>query len=225
LSEDCPLVPAAVYGLRAWSVVGERGGEELVGAYEAVRWPPGRWLEATCTKGHEHAAPGHDCTCGIYAWHPRPRTAQRVLAVRRTIGGIVEAEGAVEVHGEGFRAERARPYALMVGRRSPALVRRLAERYDAELIDSSDPKVLVAFCQKRGLGLADTVVRSLIGAEELQRLRRERDQRARVIAARLTAMVVITGAVVRAGRGLGGHRQRAPGPDRFAAEVEAHRRR
>ena len=221
MSEDCPLVPAALYGLRAWSVVGECGDEELVGAYEAVSWPPGRWLEATCTKGQVHVAPGHDCTCGIYAWHPRPRAARRVLAVRRTIGGIVEAAGAVEVHEEGFRAERARPYALMVGRRSPALVRRLAERYGAELIDSADPKVLVAFCQKRGLGLDDTVVRSLIGAEELERLRRERDERARVIAARLTAMVVITGAVVRASRSLGGHRERPRTPNGLAAEVKA----
>jgi hypothetical protein len=218
LSDDCPLIPAALYGLRAWAVVGEHGREGLVGAYEPAPWPPGRWLEATCTKGREHSPPGHDCTCGIYAWHPRLRTARRVLAVRRTIGGIVEAEGAVEVHEEGFRAERARPYALMVGRRNPALVRRLAERYDAELIDSTDPKVLVAFCRDRGLGLDDTVVRSLLGPQELQRLRRQRGER--VMAARLKATAVITGAVVRAGRS--GRRRRAlpPAPHGLAAGIK-----
>jgi hypothetical protein len=172
VSGDCPLIPAALYGLRAWAVAGEHGDEELVGAYEPVPWPPGRWLEATCTKGREHTAPGRECTCGVYAWHPRPRTARRVLAVRRTIGGIVEVEGAVEVHEDGFRAERARPYALMVGRRNPALVRRLAERYDAELIDSTDPKVLLAFCRNRGLGLDEAVVRALLGPQELQRRER-----------------------------------------------------
>src|SRR4051794_19830821 len=198
LSEDGPLVPGALYGLRAWAVTGEPGVEELVGAYAGVPWPPGRWLQATCSKGQEHAAPGHDCTCGIYALHPRPRTARRVLAVRGRIGGIVEATGGVEVHEEGFRAERARPYALMIGRRNPALVRRLAARYDAELIDSRDPKALLAFCRERGLGFDEDVVRFLIGAEELDRLHRERVERARVIAARATALGVLTGAVVRA---------------------------
>src|SRR4051812_8958666 len=200
LSEDGPLVPGALYGLRAWAVTGEPGAEELVGAYAGVPWPPGRWLEATCSKGQAHAAPGHDCTCGIYALHPRPGTARRVLAVRGRIGGIVEATGAVEVHEEGFRAERARPYALMIGRRNPALVRRLAAHYGAELIDSRDEKALLAFCRERGLGLDEDVVRSLIGAEELERLHRERIERARGVAARVTGLVVITGAIVRASR-------------------------
>jgi hypothetical protein len=200
LSEDAPLVPAALFGLRAWAVTGKPGAEELVGAYAAVPWPPGRWLEATCRKGRGHAAPGHGCTCGIYALHPRPRAARRVLAVRGRIGGIVEATGAVEVHEEGFRAERARPYALMVGRRNPALVGRLAARYGAELIDSRDPMALLAFCRERGLGFDEEVVRSLIGVEELHRLRRERVERARVVAMRVTALVVLTSAIVRASR-------------------------
>ena len=210
MNEDCPLVPAAAYGLRAWSVVGERGGELLVGAYQAVPWPPGSWLEATCMKGEAHAAPGHDCTCGIYALHPRPRAARRVLAARGRVGGIVEAAGAVEVHEEGFRAERARPYALMVGRRHTALVHRLAERYGAEVIDASDPKDLIAFCTERGLGFDHEVVRSLIGAEELERLRRLRIERTRRTAAQITTAVMLMGALVRVSRSLGSDRQ---GPD------------
>jgi hypothetical protein len=201
MSEDVPLVPAAVYGLRAWAVTGEPGDEELVGAYAAVPWPAGRWLEATCRRGQDHAAPAPDCTCGIYALHPRPRAARRVLAVRGRIGGIVEATGAVEVHEEGFRAERARPHALMIGRRNPALVRRLAARYRAELIDARDPKALLTFCREQGLGFDEDVVRSLIGADELDRLDRERLERARVVAARVTAFALLTSAIVRASRG------------------------
>jgi hypothetical protein len=201
MSDDVPLVPGAVYGRRAWAVSGEPGEEELVGAYAGVPWPPGRWLEATCRNGQDHAAPAHDCTCGIYALHPRPRAARRVLAIRGRIGGIVEATGAVEVHEEGFRAERARPHALMIGRRNPALVRRLAARYGAELIDSRDWKALLTFCQEQRLGFDEDVVRSLIGAEELDRLNRERLERARVVAARVTAFAVLTSAIVRASRG------------------------
>jgi hypothetical protein len=203
LNEDLPLVPAAAYGLRAWSVVGERGDELLVGAYQAAPWPPEQWLEATCRKGKAHSAPGHNCTCGIYALHPRPRTARRVLSVRGRVGGIVEAAGALEVYEEGFRAERARPYALMVGRRYPALVRRLAERYGAEVIDSSDPQDLIAFCRERGLGFDRGVVRSLIGADELERQRQLRLERTRRTTAQITTAVMLMGTLVRVGRSLG----------------------
>jgi len=199
LSEDA-LVPAALYGLRAWAVTGEYGAEELVSAHVAVPWPPGRWLEATCNKGREHGAPGPACTCGIYALHPRPPAARRVLAVRGRIGGVVEATGTAEVHEEGFRAERARPYALMIGRRNPALVRRLAARYGAELIDARDPKALLVFCRARGLGFDEDVVRSLIGAEELDRLHQERLERSRLLARRVTALAMLTSVIVRASR-------------------------
>jgi hypothetical protein len=200
LNEDPPLVPAAAYGLRAWSVVGERGDERLVGAYQAAPWPPGRWLEATCGKGKAHAAPGHDCTCGIYALHPRPRAARQVLSGYGRIGGIVEAAGAVEIYEDGFRAERARPYALIAGRRHQALLHRLAERYGAELIDGRDADALMAFCRERGLGFGRSAVRELIGPEELERQRQLRLERTRRTTAQITTAVLLIGALVRAGQ-------------------------
>ena len=76
-------------------------------------WPPaGAWLEATCAAGH--ASPARDCDCGIHAWHPRPRRAQRLVAARAAIPGVVEASGAIEVHEDGFRAQLARPCALVL---------------------------------------------------------------------------------------------------------------
>ena len=41
-------------------------------------------------------------------------SARRVLACRREIPGIAEASGAIEIHEDGFRAERARPYAFLL---------------------------------------------------------------------------------------------------------------
>ena len=44
------------------------------------------------------------CGCGIHAWHPRRASARRILRSRFDLPGIVEADGAVEVHEDGFRA-------------------------------------------------------------------------------------------------------------------------
>src|SRR5688500_16594146 len=110
---ETPLVPTPVYGLRTWTVSGERPDERLAGAYRnAPPWPAGgAWLEAVCPEGH--SAPAPQCSCGVHAWHPRARAARRILAGRGEVPGIVEASGAIEVHEDGFRAQRARPYALV----------------------------------------------------------------------------------------------------------------
>jgi hypothetical protein len=197
------LIPAAQYGLRAWSVVGEPGAERLASLHEPVRWPPAGWLVATCPNGHE--APGHECSCGIHGWHPRLRAARRVLAARATIGGVLEAVGAVEVHGEGFRAQRARPYALAVGRSNPALIRRLATVYGAEVIETRDPRAVVAWCRDRDLGLDDAVVQRLIGSGESERLQRSRRRDAARVAAVVLAIAALLG-VGLAATGDPGHR-------------------
>jgi hypothetical protein len=198
-----PLIPAAQYGLRAWSVVGEPGAERLASVHEPVRWPPAGWLVATCPNGHE--APGHDCSCGIYGLHPRLGAARRVLAPRATVGGVVEAVGPVEVHGEGFRAQRARPYALAVGRSNPALIRRLAAVYEANVIETRDPRAVLAWCRDRDLGLDEAVVRRLIGSGESERLQRKRRRDAARIAAVVLAMAALVG-VGLAATGDPGHR-------------------
>jgi len=73
VTADPPVVPSAVYGLRTWTVAGERGSERLAGPHRGVPWPTGgEWLDATCELGH--AAPAGGCQCGVHAWHPRRRT-------------------------------------------------------------------------------------------------------------------------------------------------------
>ncbi|HEV7751410.1 MAG TPA: hypothetical protein VGO71_07705 [Baekduia sp.] len=192
---DPALIPAALYGLRTWRAAADERGERLVGAYDDTPWPDhGAWLEAVCgdSETGDHAAPGAECRCGIHAWHPDRRAARRVLASRRDVAGIVEATGAIEIHEEGFRAQRARPHALVVvPGRNRAMLARLAERYDAELVEVSGPDALAAWCRERGLGLPEQVVDQLLGIDRAAARRRRRRRDARGVAALLAIVAVM----------------------------------
>jgi hypothetical protein len=189
-----PLIPAPLYGLRTWRSVAGESGERLVGAYDDTPWPDhGAWLEAVCADAEtdHHAAPGAGCRCGIHAWHPDRRSARSVLAGRRDIAGIVEATGAIEVHAEGFRAQRGRPYALVaVPGRNRALLARLARRYDAELVEVSGPEALAAWCRDRGLGMPEQVVDELVGTDRAAARRGRRRRELRGMAALLAIVAV-----------------------------------
>ena len=192
------LIATPVYGLRTWTVTGEPGNERLAGPHRGEPWPTGgAWLEAVCPReGHDSPAPG--CDCGIHAWHPRRRTARKIFAGRRELPGVVEASGAIEVHEDGFRAERARPYALVLPPgRNAGLAHRLAETYDVPVVEVRSPDDVLRWCSERGLGLAPAVVAELLGADELaaqHRARRsaERANVLRIVAAVLIAAVLVT---------------------------------
>ena len=188
---DLPLVPGPVYGLRNWTVVGEPGHELLAGPHRTTPWPTGgALLEAECSVTPPHTPPGRTCECGLHAWHPTRKAARRVCGVRREVPGILEASGAVEVHADGFRAQRGRPHALvLLPGGNAGRLERLAEAYDAELLRLNGPDALVAYCRDRGLGLAEDVVAELVGAETVAARRRERRRRG-VLAAVGIAVVV-----------------------------------
>ena len=193
---DSLLVPGPLYGLRTWRVVGERGSERLAGPHQTLTWPPGgAWLDATCAAGH--VAPARDCDCGVHAWHPRRRWARRVLAARAAIPGVVEASGAIEVHEDGFRAQRARPYALLLAAgRNPGLVERLAVAYRVPVVEADSSDAILDWCRARSLGLEEAVVGELLGpaAEERRQERRRRARRAALrTAAVLAAVAVLLG--------------------------------
>jgi hypothetical protein len=192
------LVPSPLYGLRTWSVVSDGDGERLAGPHHAAPWPPGgAWLEATCTTNPGHAAPERGCSCGIHAWHPRQCSARRVLAGRREIAGILEARGATEVHDDGFRAERARPYALVLPPgRNAKLLRRLAAAYGVPVVEVGGADDLLAWCRARGLGLEEPVVAELLGPAELAERRRARRSKARSDALRVAAAMVVAALLV-----------------------------
>jgi len=190
---ESPLVAGPLYGVRTWTVVGEPGAERLAGPESGARWPDGgAWLEAICP--HEaHRAPQHDCMCGIYGLHPNIHNARDVLASRFVLAGVVECDGAVEVHAEGFRAERGRPHAFaLTPLRNPALVGRLAEAYRAEVAEVRGPAELVAWCRERDLGLDTAAVDRLLGPGAAAQSHRERVRRSRRLVAGLLAWLVLS---------------------------------
>ena len=195
---DTPLIPTPLYGLRTWTLVAGGRVELLAGPQQHTTWPPGgTWLEATCTQSSGHQPPTQGCGCGLHAWHPSRRSARRVLASRREVPGIVEARGAIELHDDGFRAERARPYALVLAPgRNARLVHRLAEAYGAQVIEADGPDALLTLCRAQGLGLDQRVVALLLGPEKAEECRRARRQSARRDALRLAAAVAVTALVV-----------------------------
>ena len=170
------LVPGPLFGLRTWSVVGARGEEVLEGPQQPAPWPgDGDWLTASCSVDPRHEAPAPGCTCGIHAFHPRRSSARHVLGYRSRVSGVVEAGGAVEVHRDGFRAERARPYAFfLTPRANAALIGRLAEAYRAEVVRAAGADDVLAWCRERGLGLDAAVVDDLLGPDGLAAVRRAR---------------------------------------------------
>jgi hypothetical protein len=196
---DVPLLPGPLYGLRTWRVARDDPGERLLAPQRRTPWPPVRdWQEARCEAGHE--APAPDCRCGIHAWHPRPKSAKRVLAGRFELPGIVEADGRVELHEDGFRAQRARPYAFIrLPNRNPYLIERLAARYGAQVLDLRSPQELLDLCRERDLGLEERVVEDLLGPETIEEHRRERLHKRRADAARVLAALAVLGSLIALG--------------------------
>jgi hypothetical protein len=198
---DAPLIPAPLYGLRTWRAATDADGEVLTASSKDTRWPDGgAWLEATCGGPGGHAAPDAGCTCGIYAWHPRRASARRVLGSRFEVPGVVEAAGAIELQDDGFRAERARPYAIVVTPGgNAARARRLADRYDAQVAEVGGADGLVAWCRERGLGLDDATLLQLLGPDYIVRRDRERRRHRRRALLGVAAVGAIGAGLVGAG--------------------------
>jgi hypothetical protein len=177
-----PLVAGPLFGLRTWTVVADGDAERLAGPHRTdMPWPTrGAWLEATCSLVAAHDAPVHDCSCGVHAWHPSVRSARRALAFRRDVAGVVECSGTVEIHPEGFRAQRGRPFALVVTPgRNARQIARLAEAYAAEVVEVGGAEDLVDWCRDRRLGLDEPVVDELLGPGTAARWREESRKRRR----------------------------------------------
>jgi hypothetical protein len=193
-----PLVATPVYGLRTWAVTGEPGDERLAGPQRGEPWPTaGAWLEASCPATDAHTAPATGCECGVHAWHPRSRAVRRIFASRRELPGVIQAAGAIEVHEEGFRAERARPYALFLAPgRNAGLAHRLATAYDVPVVEVEGPDDLLRWCGEHGLGLSPPIVAELLGVDELDAQRRARHAQVQANVLRVAAAIVVTALLV-----------------------------
>jgi hypothetical protein len=120
--------------------------------------------------------------------------------VRGTIPGVVEAHGAVELHADGFRAERARPYALMVAPgRNARLAARLAEQHSAEVVHVDGADAILAWCRDRELGLAPSVVAGLLGSDRVGEATRATRRRRRRDALRIATAAVAVAALLEVG--------------------------
>jgi hypothetical protein len=96
-------------------------------------WRPGavtaRCRQTRLTGWVTHAAPGRNCTCGLYAYN---ELDQRLLEGAWCVGAIA-AWGEMELHPSGFRTQHACVVALAaapgVGLADRELISRTAERY------------------------------------------------------------------------------------------------
>ncbi|MCB0857348.1 MAG: hypothetical protein KDB57_04405 [Solirubrobacterales bacterium] len=138
-SAGVPYLAGTIIGVREWRGSGNLGPMFI--AAEEFEWKSdGGATEARCARGHD--APAPSCECGLYAYHPWS-VPGRVLLERSgrsgaSVRGLVAAWGKVEVHGDGFRAQYAKPVAFIhePGAAASEDLQELAGRCEAELIDA-----------------------------------------------------------------------------------------
>ena len=101
-------------GWRVWRVVLLGDRLRLWSAVYDEEWAPGKPFAAECRKGHAHAAPAEDCSCGVYALRD-PDGLRRYLVGRDDPWVVGRVIGEVELWGEvvegelGWRASYAYP--------------------------------------------------------------------------------------------------------------------
>lgn len=150
-----PTFAECVIGYRCWNI-------NALGQLESLRvgwccWARGVNHAQCELRGfgviERHAAPQRDCSCGLYACH----ALEHVLPVRRggyptdaacradgvvPVVGAVAAFGNLQVHPNGFRAERAGVVALAflpgMGDWARKRVARIARRYGVACVDLAE---------------------------------------------------------------------------------------
>jgi hypothetical protein len=139
---EAPDLIAPVLGFRDWRVIDGR----LCSPRTGVVWSE-RVMHADCRPRSvedfvrpPHAAPAHDCTCGIHAYYEPSEEAS--IVDWRGVSGIVAVWGRLEAHAAGMRAEWARVEALAVyarwTRRQKEAVRAVADGLGVDVIDLRD---------------------------------------------------------------------------------------
>jgi hypothetical protein len=174
-ANDPPLIAGVIHGVRVWHLQLDGRQARLAAAVQGTGWVRGgRPTRARCLGAGAHAPPAGDCGCGLYALHPYAIESSASFfhfpGYHRGalwIAGLVEAWGRVEIHSEGFRAEYARPLALLVmglprHGEYHDVAAAAAAAYRVDLLDLESPAQVVAHCRNHDLGLSREVVRSLL---------------------------------------------------------------
>jgi len=113
-------------------------------------WPVGQDRSAKCFAMRGHEAPYRDCLCGFAAFYSLPEEPE--LPAPEAVWGAIVGWGRVIECERGFRAQYARPVALLdrenplasKRRESPALA---AENYGIPLLDRDE---LIAYAGWHG---------------------------------------------------------------------------
>ena len=112
-------------------------------------WPFDRDRVAKCYVSWDHKAPDRECRCGYYAYYARPQEVD--FPAPEAVWGAVVAWGRVVECERGFRAQYARPVALLdcenpLDRRRRRLAL-AAENYGIPVLDRDE---LVAYAAWHG---------------------------------------------------------------------------
>lgn len=137
---------APVVGWRAWSARPTAAGAVLEGVHSGTPWDPGG-TRAECRRcppwmANLHPVPLPACECGLYAFTSLDEALRHLVAHARMlrgcgqpppVAGAVIGWGRVVQHGrQGWRAERARPVALLAT--GHPLLEALARRYSVPIV-------------------------------------------------------------------------------------------
>jgi hypothetical protein len=145
-------VAAAYVGFRHWHVehgrlfsIGRHPLDDVdcpsgAGAFGRIEWPVSGLTALPCRDG---PAPTLDCSCGVYAtsdlrdpgaaWRSGPHYARHVIGAVALWGRVVE-------HETGYRAQHARPIALLEGYGAW----RVADAYGVPLLSADELVVFAA---------------------------------------------------------------------------------
>lgn len=179
---EAPAVPGVIHGLRSWALYQEGPFWRLGSRTRATIWPPNESLVAHCvaTQERRHRAPDPGCGCGLHAYHPFGAGVTGVAELFAapepgyangagwTVFGVISAWGRIEVHSEGFRAERARPVALLTAEnwRGTAYGRAIEEtaaEYVLPVVEiEPDANAIAERCAEQWPGLAPALVDDLL---------------------------------------------------------------
>jgi hypothetical protein len=155
--DAAPLYAQAVVGYRQW-LAKPSGRLRSMGVGQTI-WEP-ELMHARCLldpTAHDTPAPTTECECGLYAWHDaemvEPYTGSPLVS------GAVLAAGRLEVHADGFRAERMQILALALPAYATTAqartIRRASEIYSVPTVRS------IAALKRLALSYAEPVPREL----------------------------------------------------------------
>jgi len=158
-----PVYPGAALGFRLWEI----RDDSLLPAYsymmeeEAKPWDG---ADARCNRGAEHPAPSADCQCGYHAYHDprlaiglRLRFALEHPDLEHVLAAVAGA-GRLEVHQQGWRAQKLQLLGLMGSRQSVSAV---AQAYSVPTFSSD--RALISYAASLPGVASDIPEQRLVG--------------------------------------------------------------